>query len=460
VISDTAPQATPDPLGVGRSSRRAFLKASPVAVAAVAGLATSGGLVSAAVEARPAAAAGSGSSGMTGRGIWVPSGWGQFAGPSLAAAAAGTGHANVALVGDSICRGFFSSNLDTAGWGGVLSTALRKTYGDGGSGFRTVADSAPWMSGVSGLSSPATIAFYQQAGNLITANGSWQAVTGNYLGPASVALKTSVATDTLVATVSGTTVKVLWLDGGAKAMGAFSYSIDGGTPVDVKPSGVYQIAVASTTGLASGSHRVIITATGAAATTQTVILGLAGENDTGCTVNQFSRYGQTGAVLNNGDELHAASWAGGYHYPADLFLYALAANDARSGTTGDAWAKNLRCWLEAVYDVGFGGSSIGAVDGILVLPHIGSYDSTDAAWVFQDYAVRARGIAEAYGLALIDLWAVGRNSWNWWKEQSGGSFWANADAPGTAGDDMIHLSDAGHQFVATTILSVISAALS
>jgi lysophospholipase L1-like esterase len=312
---------------------------------------------------------------------------------------------------------------------------------------------------VSGLSSPAIVSFYQQAGNLITATGSWAAVTGSYLGPASVALKTPAPTDTLVATVRGSTIKVLWLDGGTKAMGAFAYSVDGAAPVSVKPSGVYQIAVATTTGLAAGTHTVTLTATGATPTTQTVILGLAGENATGCTVNQFSRYGQTSAALGNTDDLHAGTWAGGYEYPAELFIYALGANDAHAGVSGDAWAKSVRCWLEGVYDTGFGGTSTGAVDGILVLPHIGNYDSADSAWVFQDYAIRARSLAEAYGLALIDLWAVGRNSWNWWRQQTAGSYWANADDPGAPGADTIHLSDLGHRYVADTVLNIISAAL-
>ena len=91
------------------------------------------------------------------------------------------------------------------------------------------------------------------------------------------------------------------------------------------------------------------------------------------------------------------------------------------------------------------------------MPHVGTYDND--VWVYQDYAVRARGIAEAFGLLYVDLWSIGRNSWNWWLHQSGGSFWANPAQPGTGGHDVIHLSDAGHQFVASTILSAISSNL-
>jgi lysophospholipase L1-like esterase len=445
---------------LGRSSRRTFLKRTPVAAAAIAGLASGlevGAQPLASAQADPAPTPSA--AGVSSRGVWVPPGWGSYLAPKLAAAAAGTGRATVALVGDSICRGFFSSNLDTAGWGGRVAAGLVQNYADGGSGFKSVADSATWMAGVSTLASPAITNFYQQAGNLFVVNGSWKAVTGSYLGPASVALKTAAPTDTLVANVRGSTVKIIWLNGGKYSMGSFTYSIDGGAPVSVAPTGVYEIAMASTSGLAAGPHTVTITAAGATATTETVILGVAGENSAGCTVNQFSRYGQVTAALDNGDQLQAGTWAGGWQYPCDLFLYSLGANDAHTGVTGDAWVSNVRRWLEGVYGSAFGGGSLGAVDGILVLPHIGSYESTGSGWVFQDYAIRARGLAEAYGLALIDLWTIGRNSWNWWKQQSGGSYWANADSPGASGSDAIHLSDAGHQFVATTVLGVISAAL-
>jgi lysophospholipase L1-like esterase len=442
-----------------RWSRRSFLQRTPVALAATAAVSGATMLAPAVTGGGPSAAAATTSGGSTVRGVWVPPDWGQFFGPKLAAAQAGSGRATVALVGDSICRGYFSSDLDTRGWGALFAAGLQGAYGDGGSGFKSTADSAVWMGGVSGLSSPSTINWYQSAGNLFTSSGSWTAITANHLGPSGVALRTAVATDTLTATVRGTTVKVLWLDGGTEALGGFRFSVDGGPDIPVRPSGVYQIAVAETSGLSSGDHTVTVTASGATPSTETVVIGVAGENAAGCLVNQFSRYGQTTTEINNSDPLHSGTWNGGYHYPADLVVYALGANDAHGALPADTWAKNVRCWLEGVYDTGFGGSSVGAVDGVLLLSHIGNYDSADAAWVYQDYAIRARGLAEAYGLLLIDLWAIGRNSWNWWRNQSGGSYWANADAPGQAGSDLIHLSDAGHAFVGQTVLSAVTSAL-
>jgi lysophospholipase L1-like esterase len=443
-------------------SRRRFLKRAPIAVAAAAaptgkvaaGLAAAAGLTVAMDPVRAAAATVSGS----GRGIWVPPGWGQYAGPRLSAAGAGDARATVALVGDSVCRGFYSSNLDSAGWGGIVAAGLRATYGDGGSGFKSSADSSVWMEGVSGLSKPSTIAWYREAGNLMAASGSWTAVTANLLGPASAALRTSVPTDTITVTVRGTTVKVLWLDGGAEAMGAFTYRVDSRTPVRVAPTGIYGIAVAATSGLSFGDHTVTITATGATPTTETVIIGVAGEGSTGCLVNQFSRYGQTTGMVDSSDPLHSGTWNGGWAYPADLVVYALGANDAHASVSGDTWARNVRGWLEGVYDTTFGGASEGAVDGVLVLSHIGGYDTEGL--VYQDYAVRARGIAEAYGLLLVDLWSIGRTSWNWWRSQSGGSWWANADSPGKSGTDLIHLSDPGHAAVGQTVLAAITANLS
>jgi lysophospholipase L1-like esterase len=446
-----------DPVTVagGRGfSRRSFLRRAPlaaVATAAAAGPAAALAATGAALADPGGAAAATSTASGTGRGIWVPASWGQYVGPKLAKASSAT--VTVALVGDSVCRGFYSSNLDTAGWGGIVASGLRSAYGDGGSGFKSVADSTVWMDGVDGMPS-GSIAWYQSVGNLIKASGSWKASTADYLGPASVALRTPVATDTITATVRGTAVKVIWLNGGSEAMGGFSYTVDGGSPVKVDPTGVYEITMHETGGLASGDHTVTITATGATTSTETVIMGVAGEAATGCLVNQFSRYGQTTGMVDNSDTLHAGAWAGGWAYPADLVVYALGANDAHAGVPGDVWARNVRCWLEGVYDDYFGGASAGAVDGVLVLTHVGRYDTEH--WVYQDYAVRARGLAEAYGLLLVDMWSIGRNSWNWWREQSGGSWWANADSPGDSGEDLIHLSDAGHAAVGNAVLAAIT----
>ncbi len=440
-------------------SRRSFLGGTPLVLGATSAIA-SGVLPLGAIPPAEAAVAATASSGGSatapGAGISTPAGWGQYAAPRLAAARAGTGRASVALVGDSICRGFFASDLDAKGWGGLIAGSLRASYGDGGSGFQSCADTSTWMSGVSGLSSATTIGFYQAAGNLISTTGTWTPVTANHLGPGGVALKTAEPTATVSATVRGTAAKVFWLDGGAEAMGGFTIRVDGNQTqaTAVKPTGVYRINVASIAGLSTGTHTVVITATGATSTTQTVIIGVAGENSTGCLVNQFSRYGQTTAMINNSDALVSGTWNGGWNYPADLAIFCLGANDAHSGLAADQWARNVRTWLAGVYDSAFGGASTGAVDGVLLLSHIGNYDN--GSWLYQDYVSRAAGLAESFGMMLIDLWTVGRNSWNWWRSQPGGSYWANAGAPGHSGTDGIHLSDLGHQYVSTVILNALT----
>jgi hypothetical protein len=75
-------------------------------------------------------------------GIYMPRRWPRFFQAKLDAG----GLAKVALVGDSIMRGYWSSNLDTKGWAGLLRAELQAKYGDGGSGFKGMCDttSAQW----------------------------------------------------------------------------------------------------------------------------------------------------------------------------------------------------------------------------------------------------------------------------------------------------------------------------
>lgn len=99
------------------------------------------------------------------------------------------------------------------------------------------------------------------------------------------------------------------------------------------------------------------------------------------------------------------------------------------------WVRNL---TDSFLDVR---ESNPAAELVILLPHIGTFD----AWKqFNELAYAARGIAEEYGAALVDMWAIGRNSWNYW---NGLGYWGNgaSSSPGGAGTDSIHPSDAGQQ---------------
>jgi lysophospholipase L1-like esterase len=187
------------------------------------------------------------------------------------------------------------------------------------------------------------------------------------------------------------------------------------------------------------------------------VCGVTGENNTGVVVNN---YGLSGAQSNSVSDFSAnylpGSWEGGPNYPADLLIYTLGANDANAGVSGDTWATNLRNFLSFVKDGTpiSGSPATGNTDILIMLQHIGTYDTTNLKW--QDYAARARTIADSFGAAFLNIWPLGRNSWNYW---NGLGYWGNAAAAGGgAGTDVIHMSDAGHQYVANQLIPILTAA--
>jgi lysophospholipase L1-like esterase len=96
--------------------------------------------------------------------------------------------------------------------------------------------------------------------------------------------------------------------------------------------------------------------------------------------------------------------------------------------------------------------ALGTTDVLILMQHIGQYDTTNLKW--QSYVAQARGIAESYGAALVNMWPLGRNSWNYWNSLG---YWGNsAAAGGVSGQDSIHMSDAGHQAVANAIIPVLT----
>jgi hypothetical protein len=114
-----------------------------------------------------------------------------------------------------------------------------------------------------------------------------------------------------------------------------------------------------------------------------------------------------------------------------------------NGVSADAWASTVRQHLAYIRD---GGSLTGATDIVIALPHIGTADFSNNR--YQDYVDRAHGLALSFEAALVDVWSIGRNSWNYFNSQG---FWANPAAPGAVGTDSVHLSDAGNSYVAGVI---------
>lgn len=378
-------------------------------------------------------------------GIFVPAGWGQFW--KTKRSAAGSGKAVISAVGSSSVQGLYCSNLVTKSFMGLIREGLQAQYGDGGSGFFGVCRSLTWMG-----ASTTSNAWNALSGNFASVTGSWN--VGNNWGPGTTYLYTQTVGDTITFLVRGTSIKVYTVSGAGRSN--WSYTIDGGssTPISDSGTGGTTIQVTTISGLSEGNHTIVLTKAGSAGTSF-AISGVAGENNTGIIMNNYGVSGAQSPLFTDFSAAYGAGrWSGGPDYPADLAIYAVGANDANSGTNADSWAANLRSYLQGVKDgatVG-GTNATGTTDVLILMQHIGKYDTTNLKW--QDYVSRGRMLAEAYDAAFVNMWPIGRNSWNYWN--SLGNWGDSGTAGGVAGTDSTHMSDAGHQIVADTILPILT----
>ncbi|MEU6704718.1 SGNH/GDSL hydrolase family protein [Streptomyces wuyuanensis] len=377
-------------------------------------------------------------------GIYVPAGWGEF---WRAARNDSSKLARIAAVGSSTTQGLYASDLAMTSWTERVTIGLQGSYGDGGSGYFSSGRSVLWLG-----NNTTTTAWSQLAENLVATTGTWS--VGNTWGPGACYLYTQVNGGTITFQVRGSKVRIYTLGGAGRQ--PWTYSIDGGAPVSVADSGAptSTTQITTVTGLPPILHTVKLTHNGANGGSLAVF-GVAGENATGVVLNNYGLAGATSATFANMTLGYStASFSGGPDYPADLVIYALGANDASNGISGDTWSLNMRTFLQSVKDgTGLNGSTAtGNTDVLILMQHIGKHDATHAKW--QDYVARARGLAEAYGAALVDFWPIGRNSWNYWS--SLGYWGTSSTAGGGPGNDAIHLSDAGHQFTANTLLPILN----
>lgn len=104
-----------------------------------------------------------------------------------------------------------------------------------------------------------------------------------------------------------------------------------------------------------------------------------------------------------------------------------------------------------------GTGQLGGVDVLIVMGHVGKFDNANLSapsLIYQDYCATMRGVAEQYGAAFLDLWTLGKNSWNYYNSLG---LWGNAATPNVSGGDNVHLSDAGHLLKAQAIASILTA---
>jgi lysophospholipase L1-like esterase len=374
-------------------------------------------------------------------GIYVPAGWGKFW--RAKRDATGTGLAKVVTLGGSATQGFYASNPRTKSWPGQLATTLQGIYGDGGSGLQQTSLSSTILA----AGDAAALAAWTTAGAIVTQTGTWSQGGSKY-GPGANYIYSDTTGNTLTFKARGTTVKIYTVTGSGTRP-AMLYSIDGAADVSVaQPAGTAAIQTTAITGLTNTTHTVVLKV-GTATTGQYLsVCGVSGENTTGIVVNNCALAGAKSSTF--GDPTTAglnAVWNGGVSYPGDLVIYTAGPNDAAANTTGEDWAANVTKWLKAVKDTG---AAVGDCDIIIALPHLGTHDVTN--FKYQDYAIRGRGLAEAFGCAFVDWWTIGRNSWQYWNSLG---YWGTSAGTGAAGTDSVHLSDNGFAAMSNALLPLV-----
>lgn len=430
-------------------------------------------------------------------GFFVPGGWGANWRAKLATA--NSQLVKVAVVGDSLSQGYYTSAPLTKSWPALLAARLQALYGDGGSGF-VGASLTTYFANSKSIAAPTQTA-YSGNNTYWATSGTWSLYTGGNYGPGAHEIQsTQVGATVTITGLRGTTIKLYTLsNGGSNA--AWKYSVDGATQVNVSDAAA-SVQVTTITGLSSGTHSVVITQAGTGSNTLLVI-GAAAYNATGVVIDNYSVYGATSALLNAARPAATTNpgvWSGGSLNPCDLYIYELGANDAAvtvaSGVTLGAAAATFATSLTTsaylppgpyridsenvivsnststtatlLYPLSASHSS-GAVvnqvqstpeawtknaainiidarsvtnnpDVLIIMPHIGTYDTVNG---FPAIAQRARGLAEQFGAALVDVWAIGRNSWNYFNNLG---YFGTSGNPGVAGTDAAHPSDAGSVF--------------
>lgn len=372
----------------------------------------------------------------TSPGISIPEGWGQFWRPKRNNAAAVA--AKVMLIGDSVTQGFYSSNLKTTSWAGRLKTSLQTAYGSGGTGMFSTSSS-----NVNSAVSAPVQAAWEANGSYLTATGT--PATGIAFGPGISHLRFTAAGTLTFTGVNGTNIRLWYITGGAPRA-AWQYQIDGGAVVNV-PAVVSATTIAFIdVPVAAGNHTIVITWNGAPADVLDFI-GVAGYNTTGIIVDNMGRSGTNASTAQWGNtSALTMPWNGGVNNPADLVVVSLGINDATLiSEAPDVWVNGLATVLNTIKL-----ANNGATDIILLHQHFGS---SSGSGLYTQYSARIADLAENYNAALVNMWRLGRNSWDYWNSLG---YWGDsAAAGGGSGTNSVHPSNAGHQFIANTITPLV-----
>lgn len=399
-------------------------------------------------------------------GDYVPAGWGATWKAKRDAAKAGTGLARIATVGDSVTAGYFASS-PAASWSWKLRDLLQPTYGNGGSGFHTTADSGIILA-ADGQPAALTTAWNATGKNCVTAGSSFHKVPWTD-GPGFTPLQMDAADSTATFKVNGSVIEVFYLKNVAGAgFGTLRVVVDGGAPTDVDTGAGPKGIGVTTINVAAGDHTVVVsTPTGVVNTTSVYLCGVSARNATGLVMDRYAHGGHPSTAVNNvpsatfpgpssytygggGSNSFGAGgkWSGGSLRPCDLAIYSMGLNDSRSllAISADQYRTNVRAWLDDI-------CSQAAPPAIMFLAHHpgSGVDDTKQLHIQLQHL---RALAEVYGAAIVNMWPKYQNSYAVANAQG---YWGSATNPGPTGNDLVHPSDAGHLAIANAVKSVITA---
>lgn len=404
-------------------------------------------------------------------GLYLPSGWNSAWKAKLALASSGL--ARIAVVGDSIVQGGYASDNNSKPWIYLMRNSLQALYPAGGSGFRGSVNSiVGWnnstYTGNGGVSA-----------SLATLTGTWVMLAVLPEGPGATVLEADTVGATYTDVVQGTQVDVYFLTTSTIVGGQINVTIDGvAQGATSTNTGALGIGKRTFSGLASGNHVVTITAVDANGTTiKLFFIGMSGSNGNGVIVDNYgrgsfpsyayaNRSGLTGAFTNSGGTTYgnnasygaygmAGQWSGGSKNGADLIIYSMGINDSHGSpntpTTPSQYFSNVRDYLQDVMD---GGTKTGKTSILLMSNFMGQLSFQDAATkYYKDYVRQLNDMAAVYGCAHVNIDALLNNSWN--NAQALG-YMGNVAAPGAAGSDVVHYSDAGHAYIASIMTALCS----
>lgn len=361
-------------------------------------------------------------------GLWLPSPtWGDNW--RAARAAAGARLVNVVGWGDSIMQGYYSSDFRATAWFAVLIAALQAASGDGGSGFLSVVNTT-------GIG--ATGATY------MTKTGTWDSFAAT-INEFTIFPHTDATGTLTVAGIRGRYID-LWNVVGS-VLTAFTYVLDGGAPVTVSiGAGTADLVKTTIDTGSAGPHTLVITPT----VSKPIFAGVTGRNATGIVghnmgvAGRSSGAGGTTTWLTGGKTARDVSIT---DFAPDLFVLSMGTNDIAGSVSADTYLVNLYKLLKAARAYGDG-----VADIVVVTDHFGLYP--DAGLIAPRYATQARDIAESFGAAWLNRWALGRNSWDYF---DGLGYWGiTGGATGAAGTDVVHPSDGGMAAYAAALIELLA----